>query len=285
MAAEIVTHYDPDGTVTVLDCDWNATGRGLPPVSARVAESLGRHGGQLTNTRRLPRNVRLDLWINEAGDESALRSTLRELAYKFDPVRGLSTIRFTDPDGVDREGECFLAAGYNLIERLGSRSGPGLEREAVTFQFPDPHLYDTSFTSSSYTQGASSATWFDSQYLPFTLEDASLYDSGSVANSGDVEAWPVWDLTGPGTSITLANDTTGESLTVAFTLVDGETMTIDTRPASPGVTRGNGDNLFSYLTGSLWSLQKGTNQITISWTGADANSDVTLRYKRGYLMA
>jgi hypothetical protein len=49
-----------------------------------------------------------------------------------------------------------------------------------------------------------------------------------MTNPGDVEAYPIWTLTGPLTSASIAID--GRTITVPFAVPSGQTLVIDTNP-------------------------------------------------------
>lgn len=121
--------------------------------------------------------------------------------------------------------------------------------------------------------------------FPLTLVNSSLFASLTVANDGDVVAWPIWTIEGPGSSISIRNQSTGAILSLTgVSLLAGESIQIDTRPNRRSITKA-GVNLFPYLssTSTLWSLQRGDNGIQVEMGGTTDASRTTLRFTERYL--
>ena len=110
----------------------------------------------------------------------------------------------------------------------------------------------------------------------------------TVTNTGDVEAYPIWEVTGPGTP-TLANLTTGRSFGLATPLTAGETVTVDTRPTRQSVVDSAGRNRWPDLVTTsprqLWPLAAGRNALDLRLAGAGPTSTVILTYMRRWLRA
>jgi hypothetical protein len=121
--------------------------------------------------------------------------------------------------------------------------------------------------------------------MPLKLARDSISGGALVDNTGEVETWPVWTLIGPGTSFTLTNDTTGQTMKIVAALLAGESFVIDTRPGRKTVTKNDGTNLYPFLTtdSSLWTLAPGLNTVTATLEGATVDSIIDLTYRRRYL--
>jgi hypothetical protein len=282
MPGEVTQWIDADGTATALEVEWNATGRGMPPASFEEDRVPERAGSRLRAVRHGTREMTLPLWIT-GSSESDLWATLRALALTMDPTRGDGKLRVTSIVGDQREVTCRYAAGLELNERLGDTAGPLLQRAQVVFRVHDPYWYAVSDTTQSFTVGTP-ATFFP--FFPLRLSSSEVYATGSITNAGDVETWPVWTITGPGSAIVLRNQTTGKSLSLSTTLGAGESVVIDTREGVKTVTHSSGANLFSSLssTSSLWPLARGVNALQIEMSAATSASLVTLAYRPRYLM-
>ncbi|WP_424888098.1 hypothetical protein [Streptomyces sp. XH2] len=141
-----------------------------------------------------------------------------------------------------------------------------------------------------------------SPFFPVRIAPSVIGDEGlPVQVTTDVEAWPVWRITGPlgqqdagqpVIPLRLANRTTGQQLTLSYGIPVGRTVVIDTRPGIKAVHLENpdgtrGENLWPYLTGpaSLWQLIPGENRISLTATGASEESAVTLTYQPRHLGA
>ncbi|MFI9817570.1 phage distal tail protein [Saccharothrix variisporea] len=282
MPGEVTEWIDADGTATTLEVEWDATGRGMPPIRFEEDRVPERAGSRLRAVRHDTREMTLPLWIT-GSSQSDLWTNLRALALKMDPTRGNGKIRVTSIAGDQREVTCRYAAGLELNERLGDTAGPLVQRAPVLFRVHDPYWYAVSDTTEPFTVGTT-ATFFP--FFPLRLSSSEVYATGSITNPGDVETWPVWTITGPGSAIVLRNLTTGKSLSLSTTLGAGESVVIDTREGVKTVTHSSGANLFSSLsaTSSLWPLARGVNAFQIEMSAATTASLVSLAYRPRYLM-
>lgn len=103
-------------------------------------------------------------------------------------------------------------------------------------------------------------------------DTGAAYFAGTttITNNGTAPIYPKFVVyRSGGTSarlINLRNETTGKELSFNYSLLDGETLTVDMDPQSQTVTSDFfGSRFDAYLTGGdlgTWSLQPGSNQIT-----------------------
>lgn len=108
----------------------------------------------------------------------------------------------------------------------------------------------------------------------------------TITNGGDVEAWPVWTITGPMTQLRAWNVTLGTRFALSYTLGAEQTITITTdRPT----VRGPGDaNLSKYIDWfntagtELWPLTDGANVIGLEVDGASATTSVQMSFTPRY---
>lgn len=279
--AETTVWIDPTGGMTQLDVDWDVSGRFAPPNHFEEDEIPEQPGSRVRAVRHKPRDMPLALWIG-AASETALRMAIRDLVAVMDPIRGDGRIRVTAPGGDQRELTCRYRTGLELNEKLGDTSGPGVQLAVPVFHAADPYWYSVSDEVAEYSLGSATATWFP--FPPLRLSASELFSDATITNTGDVEAWPVWTITGPGSAINLRNLTTGMLLTLSTTLTS-TSVTIDTRPGAKSVVRSDGTNLFGSLsdTSALWSLARGANAIQMEITGATSDTRVRLSWKPRYL--
>lgn len=281
---------DADGTslvisgpgVTTYQVDMGVSGRYMPKPRVQADGVPGQPGGRL---RRVDHDVRefvLPLSIAAASD-AALRPLLRDLMQRMDPTRGEGKIRVTSPVGDQREITCLYAAGLEGDEK-DEVSGPGFQVFPVAWTAYDPYWYDVSFTSKTFSV-VTVANFFS--IFPLKLTASQLVVDDTVTNNGDVETWPVWTITGPGTDINLKNLTTGQSLSFTATLGTGESLTVDTNPGVKSVTLDDGTNVYSsvdWTVSALWSLARGMNSIRLEMSGITAGvSGLQVSYKQRYL--
>lgn len=93
---------------------------------------------------------------------------------------------------------------------------------------------------------------------PVTISSSSAFGSATVPNPGDVEAWGVWSVEGPLSSISLG---VGSAITtVPFNLGAGEQLIIDTDPRHPSALRDGVDATEQLGLQDYAAVQPGGNQ-------------------------
>ncbi len=254
----------------------------MPPISFQEEEVPLQPGARLRRVRVSTREIDLPLRI-EAVSDSEFRSTLRAWLHRFNPARGDGKLRIVAPDGSERELICRYADGL-MGEERSEIAGPYWQEMVLVFRAVDPYWYARNAVVATFVAGAV-AGWFP--LFPLRLASSSIFTDTAVDNIGDVEAWPEWQITGPGSNLVLRNLSTGKLLSLTVALAAGETVNIDTRPGRKTVKRGNGANLFGSLsaTSSLWPLQRGVNSVRIELSGSTVASSVQLSYIPRYLGA
>lgn len=255
----------------------------MPPVR-RAEDNIPYANGSRVKYQTLgPREVDFPFFIKGTSEDD-LRLRLRALLSRFNPLDDAGRIRVTRPDGTRRELICRYQQGMELVED-DRNYGVTYAKAIATFRANDPIWYDVDPISSTYSSGAE-IPFFPG--TPFRLTSNAIFATVSgIVNDGDVDAWPVWIIQGPGTDIALRNDDTGEKLefTSDVELATGESITIDTREGLRTVKLNDGTRLYSKLTGDsqMWPIYRGTNNIRIDMQNTTTESLVTLSYYRGYL--
>lgn len=282
--SEVTQWIDPDGAMYTLDVDWSVAGRFMPKIEFE-SDGVPGQPGEFFRFARHGSHEFLCPFDIQGTTEANLRANIRSMIGVMDPVRGRGRIRVTSPIGDQREINCLVASGLELQEILGSNSGPTWQRFPATFLAHDPYWYDVSPTTQTFTVDSSGAFFFP--FFPLKITTSEIAVDSSVDNTGDVESWPVWTITGPGSVIKLLNYTTGKELYFpSGALAAGQQIIVDTRPGVKSVVYDDGSNAFSALSGSssLWPLVRGLNTVRLEMTGAVAGqSSLTLLYSRRYL--
>lgn len=293
--AEHLEIIDADGVPYDLDEDGplrrlrGTKGRFMPPIERTADQVPFQPGDRLRTVRHMTREVAVPVRYKYEGDESTreqqLRQSLRTWAVRLDPLRGDIALRSTGPSGDARVLTCRYHGGLELDENDGFFPA-GRQNAVLVFIAGDPYWYDESDIVDTYTSDAVPLTWFP--FFPLRLGGGETFSAPIIFNAGDVAAWPVWTINGPGSELYLRNLTTGKILHLVTTLAAGDTVTIDTRPGVKTVTRGDGLNLFPNLDPTalaLWPLERGTNSVSVEFAGTTGASSVQLNYKQRYLTA
>ena len=282
--SETFVWLDADSNSTTLKVERQTQGRFAPPTRFVTDTSPTQPGSLVRSTRHESRRLVVPIVVQGA-TSSELRTNIRNLNYALDPVRGSGQLKVTGPDGTTRIVNAYLEDGMGLEESLNSTVGRTWQRASLQFFCEEPYWLDEVTTSSSVAYNTTTATFFP--FFPLRLSSSTVFGATTIDNDGDVQTWPRWTITGPGSAIYLKNLTSGKTLYLNTTLTAGEIVTIDTTPGVRSVTKNDGTNLFQYLstTSSLWPLLRGSNSIQLEMSSATTNSAIAYSYERRWLSA
>ena len=271
-----------DGSVTQLDDEVNyfvtrgRRGQWMPPFGLVESSVPDEAGSRLDNVLTKPRDIDMPFAIIDVNYEAVI-SRVRTLSKKFMPTGGQGKLRVTRADLTKREIVAVYVGGLDMAQITTN-----LLKTVLTFHAADPFWMATSPVVDTYVSGTP-ATFFP--FFPLILSSGDVFTDITVNNAGDVEAWPMWTVNGPGVNPSFENKTTGKKLELNITLVAGDYVVFDTRPGYKTVTRKDGSNLFGSLssTSSLWPLAVGNNSIRIEFSSVTGASSVVLSYYPRYL--
>lgn len=249
------------------------SGRYAPPVELVTQVVPEQPGAVVTGARHGVREFDLPLHATQTS-VNGLRSVLASMAIDIDPVAGLGILRLVSTENVFADLFCRCVAGLAIDGEGGS--GPVSQRTTLVFQAHDPYWYQQPVAATFTVGGAQS--WFP--ILPLALGSSTVVGDVAIENEGDVEAWPVWTVTGPGADATLINNTTKETVAVRRDLAAGEQVVIDTRPDFSTIIGPNNANWRRYLTRrSLWPLMPGRNDVSLTMNSSTEDSRIGLIYR------
>lgn len=103
--------------------------------------------------------------------------------------------------------------------------------------------------------------WKDSTAIPFfngppfNIASGMEATNAKITNAGDVEAYPLWTLTGPITSATLG--VAGQLITINFPVPAGKTLVIDTAPSKLTAVMDGVDKIPALVTSDFAPLPPG----------------------------
>lgn len=278
------TWIAPDGTTRDLNPPGSemltldaVSGLGIAPVDI-VTDPDPKGGSQPRFIQARSRNITWPIRLRGMTHMEFL-TLWRFYAYGFAQTRrlGVGILRITRPDGSAREIEALYAAG------MDGEPGQGwLEDTAVLSLFcPDPFFRDVvPIIITREDEGGAAADFLD----PYpSLAGGSTLEASTVFNPGNVEAWPVWTLTGPADELIATNVTTGKTFELVYELLAGETITIVTRPDV--ITGPGGINLINALEwpdSDLWRLEPGTNEVEFQVLGSAAGTRIDIEFYPRY---
>lgn len=249
----------------------------MPPGALVTDEVPFQPGARLRTVKTNARLLTLPLLVYEA-NRTTLWQTINAVLAWFDPTRGDGTLRVIRPDGAIRQLTCRYSSGLEGVG--GEANGVEWHKFALVLEAVDPYWYDYSSQTIAVT-GNTPATFFP--FFPLRLSSSTVFASLTVVNGGDVVAWPQWTITGPASTVTLTNQTTGEALAFSAPLASGETVDIDTRPGVKTALKRPGVNWFPQGNSVLWALGAGNNSVQVALGTTGTETSVTLRFTPRYL--
>jgi hypothetical protein len=210
-------------------------------------------------------------------DRKTSRAFKRKLSDALNPKNGYCVLTFIEQDGVARRIKCYYVSGMEGNEAVGA-SGFTWVAYGIQLTAVDPWFYGDTEEVADWSFGASQP-FLGNPFFPIKL-GAGTPASGQllVNNPGDIEAWPVWTITGPLKSFKFTGPTPppvgGQQQDPpswgipaqpggADCLANGRTLTVDTRPGIKTITDDQGTNYFPLMSPnlSLWSVPAGTSTV------------------------
>jgi hypothetical protein len=263
-----------------------ASGLDMPPYELHTDDSPNLDGAIYRGARAAARPVLLPLYVYGI-DRQTFLAFKRKLANALNPKNGYCVLTFIEQDGVSRRLQCYYMSGMEGSETVDAAGftwiSYGIQLTAV-----DPWFYGDVKLDAHWSFGQSYPL-LANPFLPLKLSSGTPA-SGSliVENPGDIEAWPVWTITGPLKSFEFTGPAVpGEDPSSwgipaqpggADCLPAGRTLTVDCRPGWKTVTDDVGTNYFPLLDANpvLWSVPSGTSTVQADLVSGSGTPTVKL---------
>lgn len=264
-----------------------ATGLDAPEYDVTVGAVPGLDGAQLRSVRPAPRLIRWPMLISgRTRDE--YRARARRLLNAFDPAKGPGTLQVQEADGTTRLLRCIYTGGLEGDGALTASGDGRWLRAVVQFLAPNPWwAAATPITRSFPYSGGPAALFFP--ILPLELSVAAVLGDTTVDNPGDVDAWPIWQITPPALGVTLRRTDTDETIDLAGAIPAGDALLIVTEPGQQSIRLLSGENRWpNLLEGStLWKIPGEATGVPVELLvdGAAAGTLITLTYYPQYRSA
>jgi hypothetical protein len=276
---------DPSQNVFCTAC----SGLGNPPVLFGI---LGMPGGGAIPQSILPqvKQMVIGLYAYHDTDQMAFLGIQDQLSRSLSNNRaGIpvpSTLIVSRPDGSARQIQLYCISGPEQADDDNTKSGLMWSTYTLTFQATDPLWSDLEPTVIEFAALPSGAGV--PPMPPVILSPATVLGSTTVTNTGDDDAYPIWQIFGPG-SPTLTNNTTGRSFGLSSAIASGRCVTIDTRPLLQSAVDDLGADQWSNLVQAdprdLWQLVPGENDLDMDLAGSGTGSKIVMSYTRRWLRA
>lgn len=281
----VATWVDPTGEewqLTNLDPELGyftmsgVKGFGAVPA-ALTTDPMPRGGARIRHIQPGPRLITWPIFV-EGPDHATFQARWRALAKAFTRTKydGPGILRVAQPDGTIRQIQAVYQEGW------GNATDVVLYDTVVLTLFcPTPWWEDVTETLILREYDAGGADYQD----PYpSVSSSQTLGATTATNPGDVEAWPLWTITGPASLITVRNDSTGQSWVLDpntdgiahGNLMLGETVTVQT---DPPIVRGPDGSVWTgalnWPDATLWPLLPGDNAVTFEVDGSGSGTSVT----------
>ncbi|MET7984565.1 phage tail domain-containing protein [Streptomyces sp. NPDC005281] len=243
-----------------------ASGLDMPPYELHTDDSPNLDGTMYRGARAAARQILLPLFVYGV-DRKTFLSFKRKLANALNPKNGYAVLTFVEQDGVARRLQCYYVSGMEGSEAVGT-SGFSWMAYGIQLMAMDPWFYGDVNTEANWSFGQSYPL-LGNPFLPLKLNSGTPATGTLIVdNPGDIEAWPVWTITGPLKSFNFTGpDGSAWGIPTqpggADCLAVGRTLTVDSRPGWKTVTDDQGTNYFPLLSANpvLWSIPAGTTTV------------------------
>lgn len=261
----------------------------MPVFTAYKDTSPGYDGEINRGFRKEARDVSIPIDMT-APDRATYKQMRNDLFTDLNPRDGVpGTLTVTDVDGTTRSLTCFYASGLEgALDDV--KQGQSWMQATIDFHAPDPDWLGIEIApaASSNPDPTTVKGWFP--FLPIQLSSTQVLGRTSVTNMGQGDAYPMFVITGPCTSVHLTNLTSGLSIDIDQALSTTDTMTISCTPGSKSVYMNGSTNLLPKLdltleTQDLWPLKQGVNDVDFELAGLSTATTLSFTYRERYLAA
>lgn len=288
MPAAVTTITDPTGVEWILDGSagiWEGRGKKgfhAPTYQHYKDESPAIAGSFWRGVRALSRELIVPIVIRDVNRDNVLAKR-RALIKAISPLKGECVIESSWPDGSVRSIAARYVDGMEAGEQGDGEYGITVIVYSLRFVADDPFMYGTQLNQNwGFTPSVRTELPIPGADTFYEVVSSPLLASGAIiTNPGDVDTYPTWLFTGPFTSITIENATSGKSFTLAYTAASSaNTLSVVTDPGESYVVDESGNNQWSALQAgySLWPLVPGDNTVNVTLIGVTSASQADLTY-------
>lgn len=240
------------------------TGLGLPNISTQWLEGAG-DGALFRGRRVLPRDIDLPLYLS-APNRQELQKLVSRLAKM---LAGPCILRLVEDDGTSWYTEVRRVGGGGYVYGEDTTGERDLML-VITLRAGDP-FWTYSQPTRKVIENSGAGRGLLNGLTKLQLASSQAIGSITLENTGDAPAFPVWEVTGPGSNFR-AISADGQEFWWTGTLAAGEKLIIDTRAGT--VKDGTGANRYAEMAPApkLWSIPPGTTTATVTLENTSAGT-------------
>lgn len=259
-----------------------AEGLGLADVE-NVMEELTR--GSIHQLSRLTAGETFLPIMSRTTSNTALKDMRRELARVLRPAAGTVDVVIVDPvTGDERRRSAYYRTGLGAPAWRSPRS----ELHGVVLDYADP-LWRGASRRAAWTLSTVIKPYWSSfprlPHYPARLSSSTILGRREFTISGDADTHPVWEFRGTGEDLLIQCNHCGDRIFIEGEVPDG--LRIDTHPHIDDITAPGWDpaDLWNKVSDdtSLFHLQPGSQEVTMSVVGATGATEVILTYAEQWM--
>jgi hypothetical protein len=221
-------------------------GYGAPNIDYITRQSYKQHGATKIDYVLSPRDLTIQFWKKEACSRAEYWANRLALHDLLRPNRGGSLeLILTIANGVQRAILIDPNPGAQFITPQTDDNSWSIE-ETLDFVAFNPIWYNPASTVTSVARDSTQNLVFPIVF-PIEFGPGGNTYTASIQYDGSWQTYPIITITGPYTSLTLINQTTGALITLNTPIVTGESRIIDLTPGSLSVTDQDGNSVFGEL--------------------------------------
>ena len=265
---------DPDGGTLCLSDDnpyrirMGVDGRFMPQFAYTAESIYSIQGSVRRGTTLKDRTLTLPMLVF-GEDQDDVRANIRSLMDATNPLRGMGRVQC-----VTNDDKTFILDSY--LDGMPMPENPdsiGVSN-GMTFR-----LFVATFVSHA-------VVWWNPIEHDVQIDYSTLDLPLALNNEGDLEAWPIWTISGPMTSVQIGNYTTGDYMAATLTLTAGQRVYIDSRESLRTVLQDHVTDVessFSTDSDCFFPLVRGKNDIGIDFAGNSTATSLRVRWVDRYL--
>ncbi len=266
-------------------------GYGAPPLEYQTQRGYKQHGETVLDYLLGPRSVTIDLWQKPACDRATYwrnRAALHEL---LRPNRGGPLeLTLAIPDGTKRSILLYVDPGAKFDTPQTDDNNWEINETLDAIAF-DPIWYNSSQTVQAVAADSSQNLIFPITF-PIMFGPGGVVYTSTITYTGSWRSYPTLIITGPYTSVTITNETTGAVIRLIIPIVAGQSRTIDLTPGQLSIVDQDGVSQFGDLSSDSdlvdFAIEPtptapgGVNTIVAQIVDATPASAFTIEYSERY---